>query len=73
MYVYICRPMYVVSSQQTGQVIACIRTAVKAYTRPAEPVLVEGWPNVADVQHAISPGCQPANRHDDPAPIYPSQ
>ena len=56
---------------QTGQAIACIRTAVKAYTGSAEPVLVEGWPNVADVQHAISPGCQPAD--DDPAPIYPSE
>ena len=61
------------SSHQTGQTMACIRTAVKAYTSSAEPVLVEGWPNVADVQHAISSGCQPADRHDDPAPIYPSQ
>ena len=61
------------SSHQTCQAMACIRTAVKAYTSSAEPVLVEGWPNVADVQQAISPGCQPADRHDDPAHIYPSQ
>ena len=65
--------IYKFSSHQTGQAIACIRTAVKAYTSSAEPVLVEGWPNVADVQHVISPECQPADRHDDPAPIYPSQ
>ena len=53
-----------VSSHQTGQAIACIRTAVKAYTSRAEPVLVESWPNVADVQHTISPGCQPADIHE---------